>query len=138
MRRVAEYRHKVTLCRARDQVVGQDIFVARDEIFTANASIVAVRGSYFLNGFAVDEGRNLYSHNVFLRVDPKYDITGSAWVFERRVKTPSRWYKVLSVQDSKEDGYEWRLLCRLVQKSDDIAPTQLEDRIHRLPEGIRL
>lgn len=137
MRGHGRYKNRVTICRARDKVVDQDIFVARDNVFSANAYIVAVRGSFFQDGYAVGESRVLYSHNIFIRVAPRFDVTGSAWIFEHRAITGARWYKILNTQDTCENGLEWRFLCRLVEKSDDIdEPT--DSRVVKLPEGIRL
>ena len=141
LRACGQYRHKVTLCRGRTFAVDAGAYLRKDEVFSAKADIREVRGSFFAGGFAIQESRNVYSHNIFIRVAPKFDITGSAWVYEERHKTPSRWYKVLQIQDFNETGREYRLLCRLVEKSDDAEPPATPGRdsyVALLPVGLKL
>ena len=142
-RSINEYSHRVAICAARDYVVGTDIFVGRDIAFTAWAKIAEQRGQFYQNGFAVAEARNNYSHFIFTRIAPRFSVTGTAWIYEKRALTGDRWYKIMDVRDFKEEGTEWCFSCRLVQKSDEAIPPQpstagRDSLVSALPVGVRL
>lgn len=144
---IKDLSHRITLCSARDETINSvEILLKRVGIFEAWAAIAPVRGQFFAGGFSVKEGREHYSHNIWIRFRPDMDITAWAWIFEPR-PSGARWYKVLAVEERDEAGRWWVMQCRLSQKGDDVVMPAKQDNAHPakspfdcapLPDGVRL
>lgn len=127
MTSIASLRHMVALCSGSDVVVSPgSIESRRPPIFTARADIQPKRAQQWSpQGFAAFDEKERPSHDVAIRFRPDIDITRAAWLFEERLQSGRRWFKVLGVVDVEERGRFWKLSCRLVEKGVEApAPTQ--------------
>lgn len=141
------FRHRVVLASGQTEGVDVDdpssanIVLKRTAVQSVFASITPVRGSFFLNGFALEENRNNPSHYINIRYNRDIDITGFAWLYEDR-PSGRRWYKILLVQEKDERERFWVLQVRLQQKSDlatePAAPQLMKDDFLALPDGVKL
>lgn len=139
------FRHRVVLAHGRTESDGlndsqsANVVLTRTGVRSVAASITPIKGSFFLNGFALQENRNAASHYVCIRYNRDIDITGFAWLFEDR-PSGKRWFKVLDVQEQGERQRFWQLQCRLQQQSDIASePAEPKDEeFLELPKGVRL
>jgi hypothetical protein len=70
-------------------------------------------------GFAIKETANRVTHWITLRYKADLDFTSAAWVYERRLKSPPRWYKVVGYYDNEP----WIVLhAHLTEKSVEANP----------------
>lgn len=127
MMRIAGLDHRISLCTMHDvveEVAGSGVMSLRREAIAEQwAQIVAKAGSFFTReGQAIEPGREtrqVRTHQIVMRYRADLNVSGSAWVYERRRKSSPRWYKVLGVSDN---GLYFTLDVRLVERSD-LAPT---------------
>lgn len=139
------FRHRVVLATSytesadADDPTSTDIVLTREFVQEIYASITPVKGTFYLNGFALQENRNAFSHYICIRYNRNIDITGYAWIYEKR-PSGKRWYKVLSVQEQGEKERYWQIQVRLQQKSDIAGdPAEHKDGdFLALPEGVKL
>lgn len=136
------FRHRVTLTHGQTEADDDtpNIVLRRTGVRNVAASITPIKGSFFLNGFALQENRNVASHYVVIRYNRDVDITGFAWLFEDR-PSGKRWYKVLEVQEMGERERFWQMCCRLQQKSDvasEPSKPKEDDGVLQLPSDVRL
>lgn len=142
------FRHRVVLAHGVTEPVDVDdlssanIVLSRTAVQKVWASITPTKGTFFLNGFAMEENRNAASHYICIRYNRDIDITGFAWLYERR-PSGKRWYKVLSVQERDERQRYWQIQVRLQQKSDvAVEPAEAQDGVDSdflaLPKGAKL
>ena len=123
---ISALKHRVVLCSAQDvTIAGTAMVINRAAVTEAWARIEAKRGSFFgRDGTVVDESREKASHTVDIRYRTDLAIRSTAWLYEARLMSEPRWYKVLDVRDFDEDGRFWRFECRLVAASDLQQPPQ--------------
>ena len=123
---ISDYRHRVVLCHADEVAALSDgsLSLTRSRAWDAWAVIEEKRGSAFgRDGQVVKENRDQSSHEIYIRYRSDKVITVAAWVYEARLRSEPRWFKILQVKDVGENGYQWCMTCRLVSKSDaDPAP----------------
>lgn len=145
------FRHRVVLATSNTELASEDetntdIVLVRTEVTSRFASITPVKGSFYLNGFAMQENRNAFSHYIALRYDRELDITGFGWIYEIR-PSGKRWYKILAVEEMGERERYWCIQVRLQQKSVLANPPGSEERTKEeskndgfiaLPDGARL
>lgn len=123
--KVSDLRNRVALCSMRD-VVEKDGMMAltRHEVVRCWAQVKASTNLAVMlsqRGYAIKDGFTQLSHNITIRAGIGVDITSAAWVYEERLKSQPRWYKVLGFV---EDGNWLVLSCHLVEKSDAVTPPQ--------------
>lgn len=133
--KIADLTHYVVLCSMHDVVTSDgEMRLAREGIAGMWASIEQSRGSTFSKeGYAVMEPggkREVRSHRIVVRQRVDLDISAMAWVYERKRKSPSRWFKVLGGADKYEDGQFFTMDCMLVERSDTTTPP-----VARVPES---
>jgi head-tail adaptor len=139
---VAALRHRISLCTMQDVVVdGDEMRLTRKEVFGAWAAIETKRGSMFATGgVVIQEAQDVQSHLITIRYRYDYTISSAAWVFEQRLKSEPRWYKILSVKDTTSEW--WVLSCRLVEKSDLVSQPQPDTPANPFlvgkPQGVKL
>lgn len=140
------FRHRVVLATSYTESDGvndgesANIVLTRKEVKNIIASITPTKGTFFLNGFALQENRNAASHYICIRFNRDIDITGFAWVYEDR-PSGRRWYKILSVEEMAEKQRFWMLQSRLQQKSDlatQPATEKPSSDFLALPNGVEL
>ncbi len=142
---LSKFKHRVVLASSytegqeKDNPASADIILKRTIVKEVSAAISPIKGSFYLNGFAMEENRNLPSHSIYIRYNRDIDITGFAWVYEER-PSGRRWYKVLTVQEVEEQQRFWQFKVRLQQKSEAaVEPVkEKKDDFLQLPKGARL
>lgn len=145
-KQIRKLSHRVTLCRASDVLdINGALSLHRAGIFEAWAHIAPQRSSYFSpGGVVVKEQRDYGSHHIFIRFRTDAAVTSTAWIYEQRLTSMPRWYKVIDVLDYEEEGRFWRLSCRLVEAADTIAKPELTTQpasssvTMPLPAGVKL
>lgn len=134
--------HRITLCSADDVAFeNKEMRITRKGMYSTWAQIDVKKPSYFASSGApaVAENRDVYTHCITIHYRPDVEITAAAWIYEERLKSPPRWFKVVDVEEVFEQSQYWDLNCRLVQKGDDIVrPAESSSFIVvPLPEGVK-
>lgn len=123
---IASFRHRVVICSAQDVVTTDgEMSLVKRKMWEAWAKIEPKRGSMFgRDGQVIKESRDTPSHEIAIRYRSDKVIASSAWIYEQRLRSEPRWFKILKVRDEGEVGYLWCFECRLVEKSDLVARPQ--------------
>jgi hypothetical protein len=122
--KIHEFRYRVQICTALD--VTEDgkggIAISRVPAAKMWAKVYALPHlPSFLSpmGFYVKEKADRVTHWITLRYKADIDFTSAAWIYEERLKSPPRWYKVLGFYDN----LPWVVLhCHLVERSVTATP----------------
>jgi head-tail adaptor len=137
--KVSDYKHRITICTSVDVVEGPLMVMTRKTAFDTWASIRSHRGALFSkDGVAIQEQRSNSSHEIMIRYRTDREISATAWIYEQRLKSSPRWFKVLSVEDADEDSRVWKFRCRLVERADDVSKPVEPSGAMPLPEGVNL
>jgi head-tail adaptor len=119
---IADLKHKVKLCSMRERVENNEMLLTRKDVFQAWACIRPKKGSSFnRDGSTTNEKLDVQTHEIYIRYRSDFSITIAAWVFEERLKSAPRWFKVLKVENVGEASQWHCLSCRLVEEADDIS-----------------
>lgn len=118
-----ELKHRIALCAGKDVVTdGGTLVLVRQDVVNTWAKIEAKAASMFSRqGFAIMEDGNKQTHLISIRMRRDIDITSSAWVYEERMQSGARWFKVLGIKDDGEDSDVTILSCRLIQRGEDLV-----------------
>lgn len=141
---IAKLNRRVVLCSQKDVVVDKGtIRLNREGVAEFWAAIEPKKASEFtVNGMATKDTRNRRTHIIKMRYRYDLNLSDMAWVFERRLKSSPRWYKVLNVEEVEQNRSQyWKLECRLVERSDDLVePTEAVTGgvVQPLPSGVKL
>lgn len=119
---IGSRKHRIVVCSARDVVETPDsVSISKIAVFQGWASVEMKKASTFSQtGFSVQQKEDLATHYVTMNYRPDVDITVAAWMYEERLQSPPRWYKILRYGELDERF--WRFEVRLVEKSED-SPT---------------
>lgn len=143
--RIADFRWRVVICSMDDVVINSaEMRLIRKGIYEAWAYIAPKRASMFSKeGYAVKEKRDSPSHNIAIRYRADISFSTAAWIYEKRLKSPPRWFKILGYQN-KDEGSEYYIFsARLVEQSDlAVEPAEGEEPkitgAYPLPDGVKL
>lgn len=140
---IASMRHRVILCSQQDVVTaGGDLSLNRNDVAEMWANIVAKAASTFSpQGAAMEDPRNRRTHIITVRQRSDLNISVMAWVYEARLSSPPRWFKVLRVNQTEGYGSAmFDLECRLIERGDDIAEPDHASSgpVVALPHGVAL
>lgn len=115
---IAERTHKLLVCSAADVVVTSDTIVLEKKgIYSGWAKVVPKKPStYAPQGMTVEEPTDKPTHEITMNYRPDVEITSAAWLYEARLKSPPRWFKILSVM---EKGDMFVFSCRLTERGDN-------------------
>lgn len=118
---IADLKHRCIICSLKDIVVnGAEILLARKEAYEGWAKIEAKAPStYAPQGVTVGESRDRYNHIIYMRYRYDVEISSAAWLYEKRLKSAPRLFKIISVI---EDGEWFKFYCRLTERGDNITP----------------
>jgi hypothetical protein len=116
--KIHEFRYRVQVCSQLDVTEeGGKMALARVPAAKLWAKVYALPHlPSFLtpSGFYAKETADRVTHWITLRYKVDIDFTSAAWIYEERLKSPPRWYKVLGFYDN----LPWVVLhCHLVEKS---------------------
>ena len=119
--KIARMKHRVMLCSMHDVVSKNgDMQLAREGVRETWAQIVDRRGSLEApSGYVVRENQEKVSHWITVRYMYDLEVTSTAWIYERRLKSPPRWFKILDVTDHR---LAYLFGVRLVERSDEVTP----------------
>lgn len=138
---IGKFRHRVVICSQTDVVTENcEMRLTREGIYGAWAMITPKAFSMFSQqGDAVLDPSLRRSHIIVTRYNSLIDITATAWIYEKRLKSSPRWYKVLSVGDEFENSQFFQFNVKLMQSTHDaIEPSGEVSGIETISGGIKL
>lgn len=118
---IAELTHWIVVCSMKDVVIKDgSMSLAREGILSCWSRFEERRASLQgPSGLSVpQERKDLRTHLITIRFRYDIDFRSSAWIFEKRMKSSPRWWKVLAVQE-RTDRVDFD--ARLYDRSDDTA-----------------
>jgi head-tail adaptor len=117
---IGEFKHRLMICSMKDVVIqSATMLLVRQDVYKAWAMIMPKRTSTFSKeGYAVKESNEQASHKILIRYNPHVDVTSAAWLYEERLKSPARWFKILGVANKDECSEYFEFSCRIVEQSD--------------------
>lgn len=126
---IASLNHRVAICTSTDVVISSGtITIAREDVYHAWAKIENKQSSSFSReGFSIQQPLNRQTHLITIRYRRDIDISAMAWLYEERLQSGARWFKVLGVKDQDSSAQFITLSCRLVERGDDLVPPTTED-----------
>jgi head-tail adaptor len=127
--RIAELKHHVALCSMKDVVTeGGEMVLIRSDVLKiwckieSRSASFASPSMYGQAGYAILENRDRQTHVITMPMRRDFDISSAAWIYEQRLQSGARWYKVLGIRELNEDGQYMVLSARLIERGDDLTP----------------
>jgi head-tail adaptor len=116
-----DLRHRISLCTSADVVTEEgQLMLVRSDVLSTWAKIEAKTTSMFSRaGYNILEDRNRQTHLAFMRMRRDIEISSAAWIFEQRMQSGARWFKILGIKE--EDGTWIALSLRLIERGDDLV-----------------
>lgn len=142
---IGERRHRVAICSQSDVILkdGQYVY-SRPGVIEGWAAITPVAFNRFSrDGAAITDDSKRPTHTIEMNYNPNVNVSVSAWIFERRLKSPPRWFQIISVENCYEESQFWKFKVRLAEASDDVSEPAKEtprsdfDPVP-LPDGVEL
>jgi len=140
---IGKLRHRIVLCSQKYDVKSKgELLDVRESVIECWAQIRELAHTTFSeHGAAVLANRDVRTHFIYTRYFPLLDISGKAYVYEERMKSSPRWFKVLSVGQSEVKGspyFVWS--CRIVGRSDNVqAPdNKVTGPAQNMPQGVQI
>lgn len=140
---VGSRKHRIVVCASRDNIESADtVSIVRRGVFEGWAAIELKRSSSFSReGFSIQQGSEIATHYVTMNYRPDVDITNAAWLYEERLVSPPRWFKI--IRYGELDARYWRFEVRLVEKSEDAPrpktkPAEEGARFVPIDDGVEL
>lgn len=142
---IAELKHRVALCSMHD-VVTEDgkMVLVRQDVAKFWVKIEPRTSSMFSQaGYSIQEPRDRQTHLITMRFRRDFDISSAAWVYEERLQSGARWFKVLGIKEQGEDGEFMTLSAKLIERGDDLTPPvaegdQVPVLVKRVEHGVKL
>lgn len=122
---VGKMKDRVCISSMKDRVEDGSMMMTREGIITCWAMVDLWRASYQApTGYVVDAADEKPTHYIYTRF--RYDtiFTTATWIYNERLKSPPRWFKVIAVSDVDEEGRFTCFTCRLVEQSDSVSAPQ--------------
>lgn len=142
--RTADRKHRVVLCSQKSDIdENGNLIVERQGVITGWAALDIVKPSRFSGSGQVVSKAEQPTHRVTMNYNPDVAVSVTAWVYEHRLKSPPRWFKVLSVANVDECSRFMALTVRLTEMTDEAEePTDEKPQSNfgasNLPEGLSL
>lgn len=135
---LSDLRHRLVLCRQDDVISSEAGFqLRREEVKTVLASVTEKSGTPYTKSGHANSGDGR-THIIMIRYRPSLNLSEMAWLYEKRVKSSPRWFKVLSIGQTEESSTPyWKINAKLVERSDD-APKPTNPVVVGLPPGVKL
>src|SRR5262245_27989579 len=135
--KIAHLRHRVALCTMED-VVEKDGFMSlkRRPVAWVWAEIAMqwnLPTFIGASGYAIKETQDRTTHHISIRAGAGVIVTSAAWVYEERLKSPPRWYKVLGFGEADN----WLVLTAHLLEMSDKAQPPVSD-LSPQPQGVKL
>jgi head-tail adaptor len=96
---IAQMKHRVVICSS-DAKLDENgkVVLSRNSEVELWAAVEEVRQpAYLKSGLNLEQ--EYKTHRIMTRNLREYDFTIAAWIYEHRVKSSPRWYKVMSFSD---------------------------------------
>ena len=139
---IADKKHRVILCSAKTTAEESIAEVQKFAILASWAAIEEKKASqYNREGVAIRDSVDAKTHEIYINYRPDLDISVAAWIYESRLKSPPRWFKVLKIGEMS-DLRHWCIEVHLTEKSESSPvpvlskPTQFS--AVPLPGGVKL
>jgi head-tail adaptor len=138
---VASYRNRIVICSMSDVVEDNQMMRLKREaaIYTWAKINEEKKSSFAPSGFTVLEPSERTTHQVFIRARREVNFSSSAWIYEARLQSAPRWFKIISLSEYKE---EVCFACHLVERSDSVSrPVDVTPGVTSLaalPRGVTL
>lgn len=118
--KIGTLKSRIVLCSQEDVVVDNGVMqLVRKGIRTCWARIDERRGSLpGPNGLTVGDLDNQQSHIITTRYMWDIDVRTTAWIYDCRLRSPPRWFKVYGVADSR---LAYQFACRMVERGDEAS-----------------
>lgn len=128
--RIADRKHRVIVCSQKSDVDDEgNLLITRAGVIQGWAAIEPVKAIRFSReGVSMQKDTMQPTHDITMNYNPEVNISVSAWVYEHRLKSPPRWFKVISVVNIDECSTYMKLRCRLVEVSDNVEPPVDEEK----------
>jgi head-tail adaptor len=142
--KIADRKHRVIVCSQRDDVDEGSLVVTRVGAITGWAAIEPVKASRFSrDGQAISTRTMEPTHDITMNYNPDVTLSLSSWVYEHRLKSPPRWFKIISVTNVDECSQYMKMRCRLTEITDEaIEPVEEERKQEfgavKLPDSVQL
>lgn len=144
--KIADFRHRVAICTMQDVVESNGMMaLSRKDVYHCWAYIDHVRLSAFAKGgFSVKDLIDERTHSIVIRYNRTIDYTTSAWIYEERLQSGPRWFKLLRHVVSNEDGEYLICDAKLVERGDEVRKPVDTDKFATvggaipLPAGVSL
>ena len=141
---IAQLAHRVAVCSQQDVVIdGDTINLVRRDAYHAWCAIENKMSSmYSPNGMAIMDDRNRQTHIITVRFRRDIDIASTAWLYEERLQSGNRWFKVLGIKETDDRGEFMVLSCRLIERGSESAPPVADGEkvevVKRANQGVKL
>lgn len=144
---IASLRHRVLLCRQDDvAITGGTLQLRREGVWPMWASIDPSRSSGFTpqgQSWAMRNERNVRTHRIMTRYHPDLLVSTLAWIYEERLRSAPRWFKILKINETEEgDSPFFKFDCRIIERGEDLIepsePVEEYSPVTGLPEGVKL
>lgn len=143
---IADFKHRIAICSMQDVVEENGVMsLVRKDVYHAWAKIIPMAQSLFnRDGDSVKQSREVRTHKIVIRFRRDIDFTVAAWIYEERLQSGSRWFKMISAVDQGEVGRYFEMDCRLVERGSNLntpvdpVAKPSESIAIPLPQGVRL
>jgi len=143
---IASLRHRVHLCTQSDVVEDGDLRLNREGVLTMRASIERWASTEFSPaGAAMRNARNRRSHVIRTRYHPDLNVSALAWIYEERLNSAPRWFKIVNVSQTENKGRPLFMFdVRVHERGDNLVQPAVEDQDNPLsaatglPDGVSL
>lgn len=141
---IAALRHRVHLCSQKDVVEDGTLRLNREGVISMWASIEEKSAQTFsVRGAAMSEPPDKRTHVVKTRYHRDIDVSALAWLYEARLKSAPRWFKIIKVSVTEGKGSQYfKFDCRLTDNVATVAPVAEKSAasavVWGLPEGVKL
>lgn len=116
---------------------GGTMRLAREVVSLTWAQIEARRGAFIgVSGYNIDPLEEKRTHLITVRYRTDLEFTSAAWIYEKRLKSAPRWYKVIEIlNDHSEFVSIW---CHLAEQADTATPPVAPMSGRKMPSGVEL
>lgn len=119
-----DFKHRVAICSMKDVVeAGGQMVLARKDVYHCWARIVhTTKSLYDGSGSSVKQSREVRTHQICIRQRRDIDFTQAAWIYEERLQSGARWFKILEFAEQGELGHYLEMDCRITERGVALQP----------------
>jgi head-tail adaptor len=140
---IATMKDLIYISSMKDDVENGQMVFRREGALRCWARIDDWRPSYIApTGYTVENPEHKKTHEIYIRYRTDFIFTTGAWIYNERLKSAPRWFKILGSNDVDEAGRFTCFWCELMQHSDSANQPQPPKAevlaVKPLPSGVRL